>query len=66
MQTDEDVAHKYVIFFWNTNQFIASKFSVPYMKPHGMRVLGNHYHLRFPPKLVHGTYKIHKISCACI
>ena len=50
-----DVAHKYVKIYRNTNQFLALPFGGPHSKPNGARGLSNHYHLRFDPKLRDGV-----------
>ena len=56
---------KYVKIYCNTNQFPALPFCGPHSKPHGSRGLGEHYHLRFYPKLGMGVCAIFRIPCAC-
>ena len=48
-----------------TNPFLTLNLSGPHNKPHGVRGLGKHYHMRFYTKIVNGTYSIHCIPCAC-
>ena len=57
--------HKYIKRFFNKNQFPSLKFCGPQTKPHGIRGLSKHYHIRFDPKLVHDIYLIHHIPCVC-
>ena len=49
-----------------TNQLPALPFCVPHPKPNGSRVLSEHYHLRFDPKLGHVICAIHRIPCSCV
>ena len=65
-QNNVDVAHQYVRMYCNTNQFTELPFCSPHYKPHGARVLGKHYHLRFDPKLGNGVCEILRIPCACV
>ena len=51
VQYNADVEHKDLKIYCNTNQFPGLSFSGPYSKPHGVRGLSKHYHLRFDPKL---------------
>ena len=51
--------------YCTTKQFPELKFLGPYTKPHGLRGLGNHYHMRFVTKLGHGTYEIRCMPCYC-
>ena len=39
-------------------------FGGPHTKPHGVRGLSNHYHMRFYPKLGHDICAIRGITCA--
>ena len=63
VQNDADVAHKYVKIFFNKNQFPSLPFCGPHTKPHGVRGLSKHYHMRFDTKLGHGICAIHRIPC---
>ena len=54
LQDSSDVAHKDVKIYCDTNQFLALPFCGSHPKPHGARVLGKHYHIRFDPNLYHG------------
>ena len=65
VQKDEDVAHKYVKMFCNTNQFSVLPFCGPHMKPHGVCRLNNHYHMCLDTKLCHRTCAIYLIPCTC-
>ena len=66
VQENDDVAHKDVKMYCDTNQFPALPFCGPHPKPHGARGLSKHYHLRFDPKIVHGICVICHIPCACV
>ena len=63
MPTDEDIVHKDVEIFCNINTFPALENSGPHRKPHVVRGLGKHYHMRFDPKLVHSTCALRWIPC---
>ena len=65
VQNDADIAHKDVKMFFNKTQFPSLPFCCPHTKPHGVRGLSKHYHMRFDPKLVHDICAIRCISCAC-
>ena len=65
IQNYADIAHKYVKIKCNTNQFPSLSFCGTHTKPHGLRGLSNHYHMRFYPKLGHGICAIRRIPCAC-
>ena len=64
MQKDSDVTHKYVDMLCNKTQFPSLQLFCPHTKPHGVRGLGKHYHMRFDPNLGHVTFTIRQISCA--
>ena len=66
VKDNDDVAHKYVIMYCNTNQFPALQFCVPHAKPHGARVLSKNYHLRLNPRLGNVIGEIRRILCACV
>ena len=51
--------------FCNTNQFPSFPFCGSHTKPHGVRGLRKHYHMRFDPKIGHGICAICRIPCAC-
>ena len=51
--------------YFTTNQFRELAFCGPHNKPHVARGSGKHYHIRFDPKLGHGTYAICCIPCVC-
>ena len=55
VQDNADDAHKDVKIYCDTNQLPALPFFGPYPKPHGVRGLSKHYHLRLNPKLGHGV-----------
>ena len=61
VQDNNDVAHKYVIMYCNTNKFPALPFCGPHSKPHGARGLSKHYHFRFDPKLGNCVFEIHRV-----
>ena len=46
-----------------TNQFTKFQVLRPHNKTHGLRGLGNYYHMRFDPKLGHVTCAIRCIPC---
>ena len=48
-----------------TKQFPELKFLGPQNKPNGVHGLGKNHHMRFDPKLGHGTYAIRFTPCAC-
>ena len=52
--------------YCDTNQFPTLPFCGSNPKPHGSRVLGKHYHLRFDTNLGHGICAIFRIPCACV
>ena len=62
MQKDEDVEHQDVKLYCATNQSPESQFFDPHNKPHGVRGLSKHYHMRFDTKLGHGTCEIRRIT----
>ena len=66
VQDNDDVSHKDMKLYCNTNQFPSLSFCGPYSKSHGARGLIKHYHLRFDPKLGNGVCAIRRISCACV
>ena len=51
VQNDEDVDNKYVKMYCTTTQFPELPFCVPNKKPHSVRRLGKHHHMRFDTKL---------------
>ena len=55
VQQNKDVEHQDVKIYCATNQFPELKFLCPNNKKHGVRGLGNNYHMRFDTKLWHGT-----------
>ena len=64
-QDNADVEQQVVKMYCNTNQFPELSFFGTYYKPHGVRGLSKHYHLRFDPKLGMGICEILCIPCAC-
>ena len=66
VQDNDDVAHKDVIIYCNTNQSPALPFYGPYSKPHGSKGFVEHYHLHFYPKIGNGICTIFCIPCACV
>ena len=66
VQENASVELKDVKMYCNTNQFPALPFYGSHSKPNGARGLGNHYHLRFDPKLGMGVCAISCIPCACV
>ena len=64
-QEEDDLTHKNVKIFCDTNQFPSFKFCVPHTNPHGVRGLSKQYHIIFYTKLGHGTCEIRLIACAC-
>ena len=66
VQYNDDVVHKYLRIYCNTNQFPALTFCGPHYKPHGTRGMNNHYHLRFDPKLGNGVCTILCILFDCV
>ena len=66
MQHNKDFKDQDVKIYYATNQFPELQFLGTHSKTHGVRGLGKHYHIRFDPKLVHGTCEICHIPCACI
>ena len=65
VHNDVDVAHKYVKMFCNTNQFPLYSFCGLHTKPHGVRGLNTHCHMRFDPKMGYGICATLRIPCAC-
>ena len=55
MRNNEDVENQDVKIYCNKNQFPELLLCVTHNKPHGVRGLSNHYHMRFEPKIGHGT-----------
>ena len=51
--------------YFTTNQFPLLPFFGPHKKPHGVRGLGKHYHMRFDPKIGNYTCEIRHIPYAC-
>ena len=51
---------------FDTTQFPELSFFSPHAKPHGVRGLSKHYHLRLDPKLDNVKSEIRQIPCACI
>ena len=66
VQHNEDVDNQDVKISIAKKLFPKLKFVGPHNKPHGVRGLGNNYHMSFYPKLVHGAYVISRIPCSCI
>ena len=66
VQDNDDVAHKDVKMYCDTNQLPTLPFCGSHPKPHGARGLGKHYHLRFYPNLSHGICAIFRIPCSCV
>ena len=64
VQDNDDVSHKDVKMYCDTNQLPQLPFCGPHKKPHGARELSKHYHLRFDPKLGHGVCPISRIPHA--
>ena len=62
---NEDVKHQDVKMYVTTNQFTKCICFVPHNIPHSAHRLGKHYHMRFYPKLGHGTYAICWILYEC-
>ena len=65
-QDNADVEHQDVKMYCNKNQFPSFSFCGPYSKPHGVRGLSKHYHLRFDLKLGMVICAIRHIPCACV
>ena len=63
VQDNADVAHQDVKTYCKRNKFPSLTFCGPHCKPHGVRGLSNHYHLRFNPKLGNGVCVICHITC---
>ena len=55
VRNNEDVENQDVKIYCNKNQFPELLLCVTHNKPHGVRGLSNHYHMRFDPKIGHGT-----------
>ena len=66
VQDNAAVELKDVKMYCETNQFPELPFCGPYSKPHGVRGMSKHYHLRFYPKLGMGVCPIRRIPCACV
>ena len=66
VQDNDDVSHKDVKMYCDTNQFPELPFCGPHPKPNVARGLSKHYHLRFDPKLGHVICEIFRILCACV
>ena len=66
VQDNNDVEHKDVRMYYNTNQLLALPFCGTHSKPHDARGVSNRYHLRFDPKLGNGVCAILRITCACV
>ena len=65
-QDNDDVAHKDVKMYCNTNQLPELSFCGPHYKPHGERGSSKNYHLCFDPKLGNGVYEFIRIPCDCV
>ena len=63
MQHNKFVDNKDVKIYCATNQFPGFQFLGPHNNPHCLHRLGNHYHMCFDTKIVHGTYMMHRIPC---
>ena len=66
VQDSADVVHKDVKMYCDTNQFRTLPFCGSHTKPHGAKLLGKHYSLRFDQNLGHGICEIRRIPCACV
>ena len=66
IQDNDDVAHKYVRIYCNTNKFPALPFCGPHSKPHVARGPSKHYHLCFDTKIGNDVCEIIRIPCACV
>ena len=66
VQDNDDIAHKDVKIYCDTNQSSALPFCGPYPKPNLSRGLSKHYHLRFDQKIGHGICEIFRIPCAFV
>ena len=66
VQDNASVELKDMKIYCNKNQFPTLPFCGPHSKPHGVRGLGKHYHLRFDPKLGMVKCAICRIPCACV
>ena len=66
VQDNDDVAHKDVTLYCDSNQFQTLPFCVSHPKLHVSRGLSKHDHFRFDTKLGHGLCEICRISCACV
>ena len=64
-QHNQEVDNQDVNIYCATNRFMELKCLRPHNKPHGILGLGNNRHMRFDPKLGHGTYATHRIPCDC-
>ena len=65
IQKNEDTEQQYVKMYCNTKQFTELTFCGLHNKPHIARRLSKHYHVRFDPKLEHGTCAILIITFEC-
>ena len=54
VQDNASVDLKDVKMYCNTNPFSALPFCGLYSKPHGVKRISKHYHLRFDPKIAMG------------
>ena len=66
IQDNDDVAHKYVKIYCNTNQFPELPPCGTHPKPRGARGFIEHYNLSFDPKRGHGIYAICRIPFVCV
>ena len=64
MQHNKDVENQGVKMYFFTNQYPELQFLGPHNKPHDVCGLGKHNHMRFDPKIGHGTCAIRHIPCA--
>ena len=63
MQNNKDVEHQEVKMYCVTNKIPEFQFLGPHKKPHVVRGLGKHYHVRFDPKIGHGACAMHHTPC---
>ena len=61
-QKNEDIEHRYVTFYFTTNQFPQLPFFGPHNKPRVVCGLIKHYHMHFETKLGCGTCAIRCIT----
>ena len=57
--------HQGMRMYCSKSQFTELNFLGKQNTPNDVRGLCKHYHIRFYPKIGHGTYAICRISCAC-